>query len=457
MKRTVVASLVLSLWIPLTGPPAQGVEALSPFLTRRDPQLVALKPKVQIIPLITAGDVIGGSATGYQMSGVPDGIGVYRSSASTVEVLLNHELALADDDPSDSRISHLTLNNEGETLAARYEVTGREGFEEFCSSTLEKIGGVPWYFTGEEAPKSARLGSSIALNADTGRWVETPHFGHMFHENNVPVRGLDRAVVFIAEDAAAGRAQIYAYFADSFRGAIRGTGSLRTWVPNRAGTDRDPSPDDISKGGRLRGRFEIIPQSRNETPDELDEAADALDAFDFVRIEDATTDPGRAGIVYFADTGAAHKQTFRGRIYRLRIDPDRPSHAVLRVVLDGDDGDDMFNPDNLGMSDEALVIQEDRNYARSGYNRVLVYDPSDGSLRAVARTDPRPIAIKRDGGPGAWESSGVVDASAFFGDGWWLLDVQAGDVKVSVPGPSLEPNTAEGEGGQLLLVYIPRT
>jgi len=412
---------------------------------------------VDIVPILTTGDVIGGAVTGYQMSGVPDGIGAYRSSHSTIEVLLNHELAFADDDPSNSRISHLTLNNDGEVIAARYALTGREGFEEFCSSTLAEIGGTPWYFTGEEAPKSPRNGSSIAMNAETGRWVETPQFGHMFHENNVPLAGLDRAIVFIAEDAQAGRAQIYAYFADTVRAAIRGKGSLRVWVPNRAGTDRDPTPDDISKGDHLRGRFEVVHQSANDMPKELDEAADALGAFDFVRIEDATADPDRPGNVYFADTGAAHKQSFKGRIYRLRIDPDRPSRAVLTVLLDGDDGDDMFNPDNLGMSDEALVIQEDRNYAKSGYNRVLVYDLSDGTLRAVARTDPRPIAIERDGGPGAWESSGAVDASAFFGDGWWLLDVQAGDVKVPVPGPSLRPNSAEGEGGQLLLVHIPRT
>jgi hypothetical protein len=103
------------------------------------------------------------------------------------------------------------------------------------------------------------------------------------------------------------------------------------------------------------------------------------------------------------------------------------------------------------------VIQEDRNYAHSGYNRVLVYRFADRSLESVARTDPRPIAIARAGGPGAWESSGVVDAGDLFGPGWWLLDVQAGDVHVSVPGPSLEPDSAEGEGGQLLKVFIPNT
>jgi len=421
--------------------------------TTKPSQLVDLTGgTLTITPLLTAGDVVGS----YQMSGVPDGMGLYRSSPSTVEVYLNHELAFADDDPSDARVSHLTLANDGSVIAADYAVDGSEGYEELCSSTLETIGANHWYFTGEEAPHSPRLGSSFALNADTGRRVETPWFGHLFHENVVPVQGLAQAFVFVSEDGQAGRSQIYAYTAATFRAAIRGRGALTTWVPDGP-TDANPSPDDIAGGETLDGHLARIPQRLNTFPNELEAATQALGAFDFVRIEDAVADPAHPGVVYFSDTGAANQQTFRGRVYRLTVDPAHPRHASLEVVLDGDAGDDLFNPDNLGISDAALVIQEDRNYAHSGYNRVLVYDLTSGSLTPVARTDPRPIAIRRAGGPGAWESSGVVDASAEFGSGWWLMDVQAGDISVGVPGPSLEPDSAEGEGGQLLLVNIPGT
>jgi hypothetical protein len=94
-------------------------------------------------------------------------------------------------------------------------------------------------------------------------------------------------------------------------------------------------------------------------------------------------------------------------------------------------------------------------HARSGYNGVLSYDLLNGTLTPLARTDPRPIAIERDGGPGAWESSGVVDASTLFGEGWWLLDVQDDEYFVSYPGPSLRVDSAEGEGGQLLAMFVP--
>jgi hypothetical protein len=450
MRRRGTLVAVAGIWtiaflLPIGVAPALGA-------TSEPAQLVALADGVLIEPLLTAGDVVGA----YQMSGVPDGLGVFRSSPTEIELYMNHELSFADDDPSDARVSHLTLDNDGEVVAGEYVIDGSERFEEFCSATIATVGRTPWFLTGEEAPKSVRLGSSIALNTATGQYIETPWFGHMYHENSVPVSGLDSSVVVIAEDGQAGRSQLYVFTSSTLRRAIHGKGTLRAWVPTDP-TDANPSPDDIAKGQTLSGRFVRIPQRLNSTPNELEAASQAIGAFDFVRIEDAVASPADPGVVYFADTGAAHKETFRGRIYKLTVDPARPLHASLQVVLDGDATDDLFNPDNLGISAKALVIQEDRNYAHSGYNRVLVYRFADQTLEAVARTDPRPIAIKRAGGPGAWESSGVIDASELFGEGWWLLDVQAGDVRVSVPGPSLEPDSAEGEGGQLLKVFLPNT
>jgi hypothetical protein len=126
------------------------------------------------------------------------------------------------------------------------------------------------------------------------------------------------------------------------------------------------------------------------------------------------------------------------------------------VLLDAAAGDDIFQPDNLGISDRALVIQEDRNWKKSGYNRVLAYDLASGTLTPVARADPDQSIIGEKG-LGAWESSGVVDASDVFGPSWWLIDVQAHYTTMHVPDQSLEPNTAKGEGGQLELLFIPGT
>jgi hypothetical protein len=53
------------------------------------------------------------------------------------------------------------------------------------------------------------------------------------------------------------------------------------------------------------------------------------------------------------------------------------------------------------------------------------------------------------------ESSGVVDASSFFGPGSWLLDVQAHSTNVDVD-TTTEPGTViKREDGQLMLLEIP--
>ncbi len=452
-RARLTAAIAAGVLLSVALPPGSAVAGDPPFLTTKPPQLVALEAGVEIMPILTAGDVIGQGSRAYQMSGIPDGLGLYRSGPDTVEVWMNHELG---GDPSNARVSHLTLDNDGAVIDAEYVINGREKFKDFCSSTLEIIHGTPWYLTGEEANDSIYGGTSIAINAETGDWVETPHFGLMLHENVVPVQGLSKATMFLAEDGRHNHNQIYVYLADTFKGAIAGRGQLMTWVPTGK-TDGTPSNDDVSVGQPLRGELVPISQRDNDTVTHLNAAAEAAGAFNFVRIEDAVTDPSHPGVLYFADTGAARSESYKGRIFKLRFDVEDPTRSTLSVVLDGDAGDDMFNPDNLGITARTLMIQEDRNYARSGYARVLAFDLSTGTLTPVARTDPKPIAIKRDGGPGAWESSGIVDASALFGPGWWLLDVQDDEYFVSVPGPSLRVDSAEGEGGQLLAMFVPGT
>src|SRR3954470_2047165 len=241
MRRSAMLGIVLGLVAAFAGlQTSASLAAGGPdgFLTARRPYLVALVNGLRVEPLLSTGDVVGS----YQMTGIPDGLGAYRSSNRTIELYMNHELEQVDGDPADSRISHLTLANDGSVLSASYPVDGTEGFTCFCSSTLRILGGHPWYFTGEEC-KQGHGGTSIALNAETGRWVETPQFGKLLHENVVPVPGLAKATLFLSEDGNAGHSQLYAYTAPTFKGAIRGEGSLRVFVPTDH-TDSNPSPDD---------------------------------------------------------------------------------------------------------------------------------------------------------------------------------------------------------------------
>lgn len=136
-----------------------------------------------------------------------------------------------------------------------------------------------------------------------------------------------------------------------------------------------------------------------------------------------------------------------GRIFQMTFAKHDPRRVVdFSIVLDGNatanplaPAPAMKNPDNLGISSDSLMIQED---VSSGFeSRILRYDLNAGALSVVARVNTI-----------GWESSGIVDASAFFGDGAWLLDVQAHSIFVDEE--QVGDLTLKREGGQLILLTV---
>jgi len=449
--------------------------------TTKPPYLVGTAPGVVVDPILSTGDIVGDPATGYQMSGIPDGLGAYRpddARRGEFVVVMNHELgrSFPNNPPDvDARISRLEIDRGTRSVhAAEYLFEGDEGFERFCSSTLAMIFGRPFYFTGEEAvpiagqpPGPAHDGSSIAMDPETGMWVETPHFGHLQHENVVPLK-LRKWVFLTTEDDfrtdntttpdvnERENSYLYAYIADDFNEALRGTsGSLFVWKSNNSAKNENAA---VLKGESVPGRFVPITQAENADSTSLKAAAAAKGAFKFDRLEDLTARPDVRGRTYFAETGKP-PPTLRGRIYQLDLDPRNPTQGRLKMILNGDapDNDDIVNPDNMDASEKVLVIQEDRESAfrgdvggSTGFSRVLTYSFKSGTLTPVARV-ATPATLR----PGTWESSGVIDAGDVLGRDWWLLDVQAHSTTAPQPGPTLAPNSSSGEDGQLLAIKIP--
>ena len=439
-----------------------GVLAAAPsgFKTAKPSYLVPTAPGVVVDPILSTGDVIGS----YQMSGIPDGLGAYKTG-NTIQLFMNHELDRTFPAPplnpgSDARISHLTLNPDTRgVIEGRYPFTGLENFTRFCASTLAKLGGTHWYFTGEETNSSGHFGSSIAMNVETGSWVETPHFGKLQHENVVPLEGLSSAVLITTDDdfTTGVPSYLYAYIANSkkFEDAIANHGDLYVWrADNPAET-----PAAMAKGQSIAGHFVAVSDAAAvASPASLKAESASKNAAQFIRMEDAVASQKEAGLFYFADTGKTPSYDPRGRIYQMQVDKHDPTVATLTLLLSGGQGDDIYNPDNLGTSEHLLVIQEDRNSEfrdaafSGGYGRMLVYDLRTGTLRSVARVNtPPPLR------PGTWESSGAIYADKLLGKDWWLVDVQAHEVVAPQPGPSLAPNSATGEDGQLLAIKIPNS
>jgi hypothetical protein len=476
------ARLAIAAVLLLAAAIAPASSATSGVKTAKPAYLVPTAPGVVVDPILSTGDIVGT----YQMSGIPDGLGAYtpekrddkddddrrgdddkdnNGRKKTFVVVMNHELgrSFPNNPPGvDARISRLEIDRDTRSVVdAEYLFTGLEGFERFCSATLTMIFGRPYYFTGEEAvpipgqpPGPAHDGSSIVLDPESGMWRETPHFGHLQHENVVPLR-LSKWVFLTSEDdfRAGLPSYLYAYIADDFNRAIRGrSGSLYVWKADNPSKNQNSA---VVKGESIPGHFVPISQAENANSTELKNAATAKNAFKFDRLEDIAARPDVRGRTYIADTGKAPpgQPTARGRVYQFDIDPGDPTRATLKMILNGDapDSDDIVNPDNMDASQKVLVIQEDRESAFRGEpSRVLVYRFDTETITSVAQVAKPDAAVRFN-----WESSGVINARHVLGKNWWLLDVQAHDQQAPQPGPSLAPNSSTGEDGQLLAIYIP--
>jgi len=219
--------------------------------------------------------------------------------------------------------------------------------------------------------------------------------------------------------------------------------------------------------------------------------------FQFVRVEDIAYDkrPGMENVVYIVDTGrgtAGTPQAGRstnGRVWKMVFGPNDPTGTVvtsLSVFVEGDDNevktvDEVHQPDNIETSATGLLLTEDpgssqqftaaqqvSDAARATTAR-LWYIPFSGTPEVVVKVDqsadgpqgPTDVDGRAAGSWGAWGTSGIVDASAAFGSGAFLVDVQAhtlwvekadGEDNFAPAGPDF---TYKREGGQLLLLKIP--
>ena len=165
------------------------------------------------------------------------------------------------------------------------------------------------------------------------------------------------------------------------------------------------------------------------------------------------------------------------------LDPNDPTRVTsLTVFVEGDDNpvqtlNEIHQPDNLESTPRGLLITEDPgstqqfpagSTAPNATTARLWHVPFSGSPSVVVKVDQSADggSTDVDGRPagnwgGAWETSGIVDASAAFGPDTFLIDVQAHTLWVDrAPG---DDNNGDGqpdftykrEGGQLLKLTIP--
>jgi hypothetical protein len=212
------------------------------------------------------------------------------------------------------------------------------------------------------------------------------------------------------------------------------------------------------------------------------------DVFGFVRVEDVAYDKRTENVVYIVDSGRGTVGTHgpgvstNGRVWKMVFDPEDPTVVTsLSVFVEGDDNpvktlNEIHQPDNIESTASGILVTEDPGSSQqfpaastdpAATTARLWWVPFSGSPEVVVKVDqsadggPTDVDGRPAGNWGAWESSGIVDASAAFGPDTFLIDVQAATLWVEkAPG---DDNNGDGEpdftykraGGQLALLRIP--
>ena len=222
--------------------------------------------------------------------------------------------------------------------------------------------------------------------------------------------------------------------------------------------------------------------------------SDINNVFQFVRVEDIAYDKrsGMRNVVYIVDSGRGRTaaqsldtpnfRSTNGRVWKMVLDRRDPTRVTsLTVFAEGDDNPvktptEVHQPDNIETTRSGLLVTEDPGSSQqypvgstdpTATTARLWLIPFSGAPEVVAKVDqsadggPTDVDGRPPGNWGAWESSGIVDASRAFGRGAFLINVQAHTLWIErAPG---DDNNGDGqpdftykrEGGQLALLRIP--
>jgi hypothetical protein len=462
------------------------------FVTSQPAQARALSPAATLKPIITVGDPIPGQESNPDpeqrvWGPIPDGLGAYAEGTDLV-VFANHEIGAGGVGGAFryARVSRLVLD--AASLGVKggsYPVGPWKGgifatLERLCSATFAGAaeGFLPgWFLTGEETINATA--TAIAVSQDGGEARGLPWLGRFAHENVVPVPGFDGGeVVVMGLDDDAWRSELYAYVGRSAGDVLNGTGKLYVF---RARAGAPAGSGRMSVGQTIVGDFVEIPDPTRSAASLQSYAVNTAGAFRFVRIEDGDYDkrsgtPGQKPSLYFVDTGRESAPSAAlqphpnydvaacggscdryGSIYRMDWEASSPTEGVRLTLLAKSEGvaTGWASPDNIATSSKSLMLQEDPAYP--GFNRApriwqlnILGNAGLGAPKAVVELE-NPGCDDGSSAPTAtcWESSGIIDASAWLGEGTWLFDIQAHGKAFDFQGRALT------ESGQLLYLRQP--
>jgi hypothetical protein len=473
-----------------------------------DPYVLPVADGVHTKALLTVSDAQAAS-NGFEMVGIPDGLGARPEHGNKVVLYMNHELpsntgVVRAHGQAGSFVSKLEIDKgsfeveEGsdfvqpgttywDYVSQTYGPTPSAGgpnprlagdvfpaqlaaFGRWCSSSLTDDGQLynrrskrgyegRIYFGNEEIGNEGR---SFGITED-GHAQQLQRLGLFSWENTlVAYNRTDTTLVIGQEDAAFGQPWIYIghkqRHGNAFdkAGLTNGVDFVPDMVDETVSTDAEfrtkfgkgtPAPFDLSE----------VDWDQSGIRQNIEAAADGLT---LNRIEDGAWDPRNPDDFWFvtteggkgADVPTGQFGRDGGGLWKMSFeDIEQPwLGGTLTLMLDGSEAPSLNKPDNLDIDSRGnLLIQEDPGNNVS-LARIVAYDIDTGDRGVVAEFDSAQFKPATPGGTDApftidEESSGIIDAREVLGRGWFLLDAQ---VHKTNPDPALV------EHGQLLAMYV---
>jgi hypothetical protein len=366
----------------------------------QSPYVVGVDAAISTVSLLTVGDETS-DGTGWQMVGIPDGLGAFDNGDGTFTVLMNHELGATEGVVRDhgfagAFVSKLTIDKttlevlSGEDLitqAFSYNaMTGNYDplagpIGRLCSADLPAetaffnpetglgYNGGRIFLSGEEVGNECRAFAHFVTGTEAGNSYELAWLGNMSYENQLanPHTG-DKTVVALTDDSSPG--QVFFYAGDK-KAAAPGLDAL-DMAGLTGGTfyglkvseldtmaDNNNESNGTTLGGDYQSAFtlESLGDVSGKTGAEIQTDSEAKEVTEFLRPEDGQWDTIDPDVFYFTTTNAFGQPS---RLWAAEFnDASNPAAGgTIRMLLDGTEGQQML--DNMTVTkDGKVLLQED--------------------------------------------------------------------------------------------------
>jgi Bacterial protein of unknown function (DUF839) len=449
------------------------------------PYVMPAMDDVETASIVTVGDNVPGTdgdGPGYQMVGIPDGLGAYANGNGTFTVLTNHELRQNEGISRDhgavgAFVSKWTVDSD--TL----EVVGADDLIQQVSLAPAGVYGAPQkgvvlgrlcsgdlpapsafnhassgkgypgrlYLNGEEVGQEGRA-FAHALN---GTSYELPYLGKTNFENVVahPNTG-DTTVVIGLDDTTPG--QVYVYVGEKRRSGspVERAGLVggKLYGVKVVGYPVEPA-EGIPSGTP----FELveIPDAQLKTGTAIDSESRSKGITDFRRPEDGSWNPTRHNEFYWVTTDRPKSSGGNSRLWRFDFtNSHKPQKGgTIDMLLDGTEGQEML--DNMTVDSHGRVLLNEDPGNNPIASRIWSYEISSDSLVAVAvqkqAHGPEPNPAYTGYTTLDEEMSGIIPADEILGEGWYLFDSQIHDTTFA----NAYDKQKLVEKGQLSALYYP--